>query len=218
MWSVRRFVYSTLGYSLLLKQCLVRHQQHLDRRSIDRNRAKSSIPSSTLFATSMLRDWCSLDPDHIVAVGDRIKLSTDALRDAGTSSAYRKDVRLSATFWPESTEATSAFAAYQIVSTMECWCQARFEKVGVLAKCINWPPASQPILRDGKTRPKRPCGPSHATVRRSWPNLQSAPDTPCFEKLKGGINIRLGGGRRGCLAEERRAWKVPRAIGGTALT
>src|SRR5260370_285240 len=94
MWSVRRFVYSTLGYSLLLKQCLVRHQQHLDRRSIDRNRAKSSIPSSTLFATSMLRDWCSLDPDHIVAVGDPIKLSTDALRDADTSSAYRKDVRL----------------------------------------------------------------------------------------------------------------------------
>ncbi len=42
----------------------------------------------------MLRDWCSLDPDHIVAVGDPIKLSTDALRDADTSSAYRKDVRL----------------------------------------------------------------------------------------------------------------------------
>ena len=36
----------------------------------------------------------ALDPDHIVAVSDRIKLSPDTLRDADTSSAYRKDVRL----------------------------------------------------------------------------------------------------------------------------
>ena len=36
----------------------------------------------------------ALDPDHIVAVGDGIELSTDALRDADTSSAYRKNVRL----------------------------------------------------------------------------------------------------------------------------
>src|SRR5215467_4819399 len=35
-----------------------------------------------------------LDADHIVAVGDRIKLSTGALRYADTSSAYREDVRL----------------------------------------------------------------------------------------------------------------------------
>jgi hypothetical protein len=116
----------------------------------------------------------ALDPDHIVVVGDRIKLSTDALRDADNSSPTAKTYACSATFWPESTEATSAFPAYQIVSTMECWCQARFDKVGDLAKCINSPPASQPILRDGKTRPKRPCGPSHAKVRRLWPNLHFA--------------------------------------------
>lgn len=41
----------------------------------------------------------ALDPDHIVAVGDRIKLSTDALRDANTSSAYREDVRLLGDLW-----------------------------------------------------------------------------------------------------------------------
>ena len=41
----------------------------------------------------------ALDPDHIVGVGDRIKLSTDALRDADTSSAYREDVRLLGEFW-----------------------------------------------------------------------------------------------------------------------
>jgi eukaryotic-like serine/threonine-protein kinase len=41
----------------------------------------------------------ALDADHIVGVGDRIKLSTDALRDADTSSAYREDVRLLGEFW-----------------------------------------------------------------------------------------------------------------------
>jgi eukaryotic-like serine/threonine-protein kinase len=41
----------------------------------------------------------ALDLDHIVGVGDRIKLSTDALRDADTSSAYREDVRLLGELW-----------------------------------------------------------------------------------------------------------------------
>jgi hypothetical protein len=41
----------------------------------------------------------ALDPDHIVAVGDRIKLSTGALRDAGVPSAYREDVRLLGELW-----------------------------------------------------------------------------------------------------------------------
>jgi hypothetical protein len=41
----------------------------------------------------------ALDPDHIVAVGDRIKLSTGAVRDAETSLAYREDVRLLGELW-----------------------------------------------------------------------------------------------------------------------
>ena len=41
----------------------------------------------------------ALDPDHIVAVGDRIKLSTGALRDADVSSACREDVRLLGDLW-----------------------------------------------------------------------------------------------------------------------
>jgi eukaryotic-like serine/threonine-protein kinase len=41
----------------------------------------------------------ALDPDHIVGVGDRIKLSTDGLRDADTSSSYREDVRLLGELW-----------------------------------------------------------------------------------------------------------------------
>jgi serine/threonine protein kinase len=43
----------------------------------------------------------ALDADRIVAIGDRIKLSTDALREADTSSAYREDVRLLGEFWQQ---------------------------------------------------------------------------------------------------------------------
>jgi len=43
----------------------------------------------------------ALDPDRIVAVGDLIKLSTDALREADTSSAYREDVRLLGDLWQQ---------------------------------------------------------------------------------------------------------------------
>jgi hypothetical protein len=42
-----------------------------------------------------------LDADHIVAVGDRIKLSTGSLSYADTSSAYREDVRLLGRLWQQ---------------------------------------------------------------------------------------------------------------------
>lgn len=41
----------------------------------------------------------ALDPDHIVAVGERVKLSTGALREAESSFAYREDVRLLGELW-----------------------------------------------------------------------------------------------------------------------
>ena len=41
----------------------------------------------------------ALDPDHIVAIGERVKLSTGALREAETSYAYREDVRLLGELW-----------------------------------------------------------------------------------------------------------------------
>ena len=55
-------------------------QRSAGRRSIHRKRAKSSIPYLKRFATSTLRGWCSARwiREHIVAVGDRIKLSTDS--------------------------------------------------------------------------------------------------------------------------------------------
>jgi hypothetical protein len=41
----------------------------------------------------------ALDSNRIVAVGSQIKLSTDTLREAETTSAYREDVRLLGEFW-----------------------------------------------------------------------------------------------------------------------
>jgi hypothetical protein len=40
-----------------------------------------------------------LDPDHIVAVGDRIKLSTDSLREAADSVAPAEDIRALGELW-----------------------------------------------------------------------------------------------------------------------
>ena len=42
-----------------------------------------------------------LDPGRIVGVGDLVKLSTDALREAETSSAYRQDIRLLGEIWQQ---------------------------------------------------------------------------------------------------------------------
>jgi hypothetical protein len=53
----------------------------------------------------------ALDPDHIVAVGDRVKLSTDALREAETSSAYREDVRLLGDLWQQALMSASPKSA-----------------------------------------------------------------------------------------------------------
>jgi hypothetical protein len=49
----------------------------------------------------------ALDAEHVVAVGDRIKLSTDAVRDAETSAAYREDVLLLGELWRQSLMAAS---------------------------------------------------------------------------------------------------------------
>src|SRR5260370_3062680 len=39
---------------------------------------------------------CALDPEHVIAVGDQIKLSTDALGEAAAGTANREELR---TFW-----------------------------------------------------------------------------------------------------------------------
>jgi hypothetical protein len=50
----------------------------------------------------------ALDPDHVVAVGDRIKLSTGALRAADTAFACREDIRLLGDLWRQALMPASA--------------------------------------------------------------------------------------------------------------
>jgi hypothetical protein len=61
----------------------------------------------------------ALDPGHIVAVGDRVKLSTDALREAETSSAYREDVRLLGNLWQQALMSASPKSAEIAVHTAD---------------------------------------------------------------------------------------------------
>jgi hypothetical protein len=61
----------------------------------------------------------ALDPDHIVAVGDQVKLSTGALREAETSSAYREDVRLLGELWRQALMPASPKSAEIAVHTAD---------------------------------------------------------------------------------------------------
>ena len=48
-----------------------------------------------------------LDTEHVMAVGDRIKLWTGAIREAATSADYRQDVRLFGELWQQALMAAS---------------------------------------------------------------------------------------------------------------
>lgn len=76
----------------------------LSRAPLDRQEAREVLDSLLdalryLHAQGLVSG--ALDADHVVAVGDGIKLSTDALRDADTSSAYGEDVRLLGELWQQ---------------------------------------------------------------------------------------------------------------------
>lgn len=68
----------------------------------------------------------ALDADHIVAVGETVKLSTGALREAETSSDYREDVRLLGEFWQQSLMSASPNSAEIAVRAADPNAEARW--------------------------------------------------------------------------------------------
>lgn len=85
----------------------------------------------------------ALDPDHIVAVGDRIKVSTGALRDATTSSAYRKDVRLLGDLWQQVLMAASPKSSEIAAHAADPNPQTRWTLAEINA-VLNPPPTAPP--------------------------------------------------------------------------
>ncbi len=76
----------------------------LSRSPLDRDESRQVLDSVLgalryLHAQGLVHG--AVDADRIVAVGDQVKLTTDALHEAGASSAYREDVRLFGELWRE---------------------------------------------------------------------------------------------------------------------
>jgi hypothetical protein len=86
----------------------------------------------------------ALDADHIVAVGDRIKLSTGALRDANTSAAFRKDVRLLGDLWQQALMAASPKSSEIAAHAADPNPQTRWTLAEILA-ALNAPLPTVPL-------------------------------------------------------------------------
>lgn len=97
-----------------------------------------------------------LDADHVVAVGDRIKLSTGALRYADTSSAYREDVRLLGRLWQQHLMNASPKSASLAAHAADPNPQTRWTLAEISAALGVSPPAAPPPLRVASPVPEPP--------------------------------------------------------------
>jgi hypothetical protein len=99
-----------------------------------------------------------LDADHVVAVGDRIKLSTAALRYADTSSAYREDVRLLGRLWQQHLMNASPKSASLAAHAADPNPQTRWTLAEISAALGVSPPAAPPPppLRVASPAPEPP--------------------------------------------------------------
>jgi hypothetical protein len=85
----------------------------------------------------------ALDPDHVVAVGDRIKLSTGALRAADTASACREDIRLLGDLWRQALMSASAKSSEIAAHAADPDPQARWTLAEISA-ALDAPPPTDP--------------------------------------------------------------------------
>jgi hypothetical protein len=90
----------------------------------------------------------ALDPDHIVAVGDRVKLSTDALREADTSSAYREDVRLLGNLWQHALMPASPKSAEIAAHSADPNPETRWTlaEISAALAAASWAPPPLPVV------------------------------------------------------------------------
>src|SRR5437899_2818070 len=120
-----------------------------------------------------------LDADHIVAVGDRIKLSTVALRYADTSSAYREDVRLFGRLWQQHLMNASPKSASLAAHAADPNPQTRWtlaEISAALGQPIPAPPLpAAPPLRVASPAPEPPAPAPPVIVPPLAPAPLSAP-------------------------------------------
>jgi hypothetical protein len=162
----------------------------LSRSPLDREEAREALDSILealryLHAQGLVHG--ALDPDHIVAVGDRIKLSTDGLRDAAASAAYRKDVRLLGHLWqhalmPASSKSSEIAAHAADPNPQTRWTLAEINAALNAALPAVPPPAELLTVSTPVSAPPIPVAPvsvAPVAVRDSPPDpAPSHPPTP----------------------------------------
>jgi hypothetical protein len=86
-----------------------------------------------------------LDPEHILAVGDRIKLSTDALRDAADSTAQADDIRGLGALWAQALMPASPRSAEIAPHASDPNPETRWSLAEITA-ALNPPTAPPPVV------------------------------------------------------------------------
>ena len=149
----------------------------LDRAPLDPHEARAVLTSALdalryLHAQGLVIG--ALDPDHVVAVGDRVKLSTSALREAETSSAYRHDVRLLGELWQHALAEASPISSVVAAHAADPNPQARWTLAEINAALDASPPVVAPPAPPPPTLPE----PSAAGPSDAAPPVAPAPTHP----------------------------------------
>jgi hypothetical protein len=132
----------------------------------------------------------ALDPERVVAVGDRIKLSTDAIREAEPSSAYREDVRLLGDFWRQALLAASPRSEEIAAHASDANAQTRWTLAEIHA-ALNppMPPIAAPPPPVSPSVPEPPISESPVSMRPAGapehapllpPSRRTPPPAPTF--------------------------------------
>jgi hypothetical protein len=135
----------------------------------------------------------AVDTGVIVAVGDRIKLSTDALREADAASAYREDVRLFGEFWQRALMAASVRSAEIAAHAADPNPEARWtlaeihdalEPIAVAPPLPVVPPVASPVAVSAPVAESPSIEPPILEVPPVTPGVREAPTRAKSERLR----------------------------------